>query len=120
MKSNSDFRYDLEVGVGYENKLAGVLGLEKERVEVKRDFKATSTGNIFVEYMSRGKKSGISTSDAEWYCYWLSEEHLIFVTTKMLKALCRPYLNTRRDVVGGDSNTSKGILLPLTVFTVQA
>ena len=30
-----------------------------------------------------------------------------------LKKLCRPYLNTKRDVKGGDDNTSKGILLPI-------
>jgi hypothetical protein len=30
--------------------------------------------------------------------------------------MCRKYLNTSRDVVGGDSNTSKGILLPMEDF----
>jgi len=30
-----------------------------------------------------------------------------------LKDKCRKYLGTRRDVVGGDNNTSKGILLPV-------
>jgi hypothetical protein len=30
-----------------------------------------------------------------------------------LKSICREYLNTTKDIVGGDENTSKGILLPI-------
>ena len=33
--------------------------------------------------------------------------------TLELKIKCRKYLNTKRDIKGGDSNTSKGILLPI-------
>ena len=75
MIHNSDFRYDLKVGKVAEDLLANLL--ENKKVEVKRDMKAILTGNIFVEYESRYKPSGLS-------------------------------------IVGGDSNTSKGILLPLT------
>ena len=31
----------------------------------------------------------------------------------MIKNKCRAYMKTKRDIVGGDSNTSKGILLPI-------
>ena len=61
----------------------------------------------------RGKKSGIATSEAEWWCYWLSEHYAILIELSKLKTICRPFLNTNRDVKGGDSNSSKGILLPL-------
>jgi hypothetical protein len=27
--------------------------------------------------------------------------------------MCRKYIGTNRDILGGDSNTSKGILLPM-------
>lgn len=111
MTHNSDFRYDLEVGVKYEHALADVFA--GKRVEVKRDFLATKTGNIFIEYFSRGKKSGISVSQADYYCFWLSDSHCVLITTEMLKSKCRVYLGSERDVLGGDSNTSKGILLPL-------
>jgi hypothetical protein len=116
MKFNSDFKHDLEVGQAYENQLAHILGMNESKVEVKRDFKAMNTGNIFVEYFCRGKLSGIATSDADFYCYFLSDDHFIMTTTNRLKEMCRPYLSTKRDVVGGDSNTSKGILLPLENF----
>jgi hypothetical protein len=71
------------------------------------------TGNIFVEYESRGKKSGISKSEAEYYCYAFGDTfHL--VKTQDLKDRCRKYLGTSRDTYGGDNNSSKGILLPIT------
>ena len=37
----------------------------------------------------------------------------IDIKTEKLKELCRKYLNTKKDVLGGDENTSKGILLPI-------
>jgi hypothetical protein len=113
MKHNSDFRYDLEIGLTFETKLYELLG---KKIEVKRDFKCLETGNIFVEYRSRCNPSGIATSEADYYCYWLSDYHFIMIEKDELKKLCRKYLNSNRDVLGGDSNTSKGILLPLTDF----
>jgi len=113
MNFNSDFRYDLKIGVEFETKLYELLG---KTIEVKRDFKALNTGNIFIEYQSRGKLSGIATTQAEYWCYWLSDFHLILIETEELKKMCRIYLNTKRDVSGGDNNTSKGVLLPLTDF----
>jgi hypothetical protein len=106
----SDFRYDLEVGQIAEKELASVLANEK--IEVKRDMMAAKTGNIFIEYSSRGKPSGIATTQAKYYCFAIDELY-IFVPTNKLKDLVRPYLFTNRDVVGGDNDTSKGILFPL-------
>ena len=113
MNYNSDFRYDLQIGQNYETSLYELLG---KKIEVKRDFKCLDTGNIFIEYESRGKKSGIATSEAEWWCYWLSEHHAILIELSKLKTICRPFLNTNRDVKGGDSNSSKGIKLPLKIL----
>jgi len=113
MEHNSDFRYDLEIGLQYETQFAELLG---KKIEVKRDFKCLDTGNIFVDYESRGHKSGISTSEAEYWCYWFSDDHCILIKTENLKQMCRKYVGTSRDVLGGDSNTSKGILLPTKDF----
>ena len=113
MKHNNDFRYDLEIGKTYENQLSELLG---KKIEVKRDFRCLETGNIFVEYESRNKPSGIATSEAFYHCYWLSDYHFIMIEKNELKKLCRKYIGTERDVLGGDMNTSKGILLPLHEF----
>ncbi len=113
MKHNNDFRFDLQVGKTYENQLAELL---QKKIEVKRDFRAIETGNIFVEYQSRNKPSGLATSEAHYWVYWLSENHFITIEKNELKKLCRKYLGTKNDVLGGDNNTSKGILLPLIEF----
>jgi hypothetical protein len=107
----SNFEYDLRVGQVKEFELAKIL--ENENIEVKRDLKAHLTGNIFVEYFSRGKKSGISNSKSNWYCFVISEYSFFFIKTEDLKIKCRMYLKTKRDVLGGDNNTSRGILLPI-------
>ena len=111
MNYNSDFKYDLQLGQLCEQQLGNIL--DNEKVEVKTDYQASDTGNLFIEYLSRGKESGIITTEATWFAFIVSNEKIILVSTNKLKKLCRPYLNTKRDVKGGDDNTSKGILLPI-------
>ena len=111
MEHNNDFRYDLKLGQIGEKYLAEIL--TNKKIEVKTDFKAMKTGNVFIEYRSRGKPSGISTSESDFYAFILSNELIILIEKEKLKSLCRVYLNSNRDVKGGDSNTSKGILLPV-------
>ena len=110
MEHNSDFKFDLKVGQVAEKELGEIFS--NCTIEVKRDLKALDTGNVFVEYMSRGKPSGLSTTEADWYCFNLGKKYHI-VKTKELKNMCRELYKTKRDIRGGDSNTSKGILLPI-------
>lgn len=110
MEYNSDFKHDLKVGIMKEKELGLIFA--SKTIEVKYDIQAPKTGNVFVEYASRGKLSGISTSEADYYCFCLGHTfHLIKL--EHLKKVCRKYINTNRDILGGDSNTSKGVLLPL-------
>tara|TARA_R100001244_G_scaffold131259_1_gene104292 strand:- start:123 stop:470 length:348 start_codon:yes stop_codon:yes gene_type:complete len=111
MDYNSDFKYDLYLGQLGEKHLGKILNNSK--IEVKTDYQATETGNIFVEYRSRNKPSGIVTTHAQWFAYLLSNELIILISTKKLTDLCRKYLGTKRDIIGGDSDTSQGILLPI-------
>jgi hypothetical protein len=110
MQFNSDFRFDLLVG----NEVEGQLGLilNGKRIEVKSDKRAHKTGQFFVEYESRGKRSGIATTQADYYCFEV-RGIFILVSVPTLKIIARKYIRTERDVKGGDSNTSKGILLPI-------
>ena len=112
MKHNSDFKYDLKVGMVAEKILAELL--ENKTIEVKRDLQAIKTGNIYIEYESRDKPSGLSNTQADFYCYFITDGRMFLIETEELKELCRKYIGTDRDRRGGDSNTSKGILLPLT------
>lgn len=110
MNYNNDFRYDLKVGQAKEEELGRIF--DSSTIEVKYDLQALQTGNVYVEYFSRGKKSGIATSQADYWCFAFgSTFHLI--SLEDLKSRCRKYFGTSRDRKGGDMNTSKGILLPI-------
>ena len=110
MDYNNDFKYDLKVGQIKEKELGEILN--SKTIEVKYDLQALKTKNVYVEYYSRGKLSGISKSIADYYCFCFGDT-LHLIKTSILKDKCRKYLNTNRDKKGGDNNTSKGILLPI-------
>ena len=111
MKYNSDFSHDLELGKKGENLLAKILLLKGDKIEVKTDLQATQTGNVFIEYKSRDRLSGLSTSKADYWAFLISNEQIIIIETNKLKELCKT--KGLRRVDGGDNNTSKGILIPL-------
>jgi len=111
MKYNSDFSHDLELGQKGENLLAKILLLKGDKIEVKTDLQATKTGNVFIEYQSRDRLSGLSTSKADYWAFLISNEQIIIIETNKLKELCKT--KGLRRVDGGDNNTSKGILIPL-------
>lgn len=109
METNGNFEYDLKTGIIAEKYISNILSNKK--IEVKKDELAKKTGNVFVEYESRNKPSGIATTKADFYCFVISNENIIFVETNKLKELCKQ--KRLRKVPGGDSNTSMGVLLPL-------
>lgn len=106
---NSDFRHDLEVGQLSEKFLADLL--ENRTIEVKRDFLAAKTGNVFVEYESRGRPSGIATSTADYWAFVLDDERIIMIPRGLLKVMAREAFEADRLATGGDSNTSRGVLV---------
>ena len=110
MDYNSDFKYDLKAGKETE-KLLGCI-LEEQKIEVKDDSaKSSKTGNVFIEFESRGKRSGIASSHADWWAIKTSEEAFVIVSAKKLKELARKYYKLNKVVRGGDSNTSIGVLI---------
>ena len=110
MEYCSNFRHDLEVGQLAEKALADIL--ENKTIEVKNDLKAMKTGNLFIEFMSRGKKSGIDKTEADYWCFCIGDV-FILLETKKLKELVEPLKGTAAERLGGDNNTSVGVLLPL-------
>ena len=109
-----DFKYDLKVGQLYEERLGEILG--DTSIEVKTDFEAYRTGNVFVEYESRGKRSGIAVTQAEYYAFIILDKcqeirSIVLIETERLKVIARKKLGTRYDISGGDDNTSKGVLV---------
>lgn len=113
------FDLDLKDGLKAESDLANILMDRGGKVEVKRDFKARETGNVFVELLHRGKPSGLSTTESEWWAVWVDEFHVFIVATAILKRKVHDHAkeNGFRPVYGGDDNLSQGVLLPVSKLT---
>lgn len=115
MKYNSDFKFDLKIGQLKEHEISQIFSNKK--IEVKTDFLAQETGNIALEYESRGKPSGISVTEADFYAYCLPlanfQNIIIFMEINELKRLAREYWSKGNIKKMGDENTSVSVLIPL-------
>lgn len=100
LEYNNDNRYDLKVKSPKGN---------IKTIEIKEDFTCEKTGNVGVEFECRGKPSGISTSQADWYIYKVhqpnKETKYYKITTPMLKWLIKERLY-HRIVSGGDPGSN--------------
>lgn len=116
MDYSRDFKADLTIGQEGEKFVAGFFSTGT-KVEVKTDYMAYKTGNIAIEYMSRGRKSGLSTTDADYWAFVLEGEYkkeiVLFIEITRLKKLANKYYKLGKVVSGGDYNTSEMILIPI-------
>jgi len=111
MEYCNDFKRDLRLGQETEKQYAELFN--GRDIEIKDDSKHSArTGNVFIEYESRNKPSGIATTQADYWAIKTSEHSFITISTKKLKEIARSYIGTDRDILGGDNNTSKGVLIP--------
>lgn len=115
LSRDSYFAKCLKFGKHNEDLLKKIL--EELRIEVKTDKIYKTTGNLFVEFQSRGKSSGINKTTADYWAFCLWSEGLklppfILVPTKELKKLIET--NKYKEVKGGDNYTSLGYLIPAT------
>lgn len=98
-------------GKEYDLKFATVDG--DITVEVKEDFMCKTTGNVFVEYETRGKESGIATTEADYFCYHLHRKDGVLVVLIPTERLKESIANKEysRTVCGGDKGSfTKGYL----------
>lgn len=123
MKHNNDFKYDLDVGKKGENIVASML--EGDKIEVKSEQTKMSrnwmtTGNCFVEYESRDKTSGLAHTEAKWWVInFMDGDELCFsafLSADRMKKIARRYYKEKGFVLGGDNNTSKGVLVPISAL----
>jgi hypothetical protein len=117
MLMNNDKRFDLDLAYGqvFEQKVAEILGQSKIEVKTEKD-KWKTTGNIVIEYESRGKPSGIITTEAD---YWLHNcaigDNIVFSLLLKVSTLRQHIAKQNpRSVRGGDDMTSKLYLIKLT------
>jgi hypothetical protein len=113
---NNDKRFDLDLQYGqvFEKKVADMLQNSKIEVKTERE-KWKSTGNIVIEFESRGKPSGIATTEAEYWFHNLALGEDIVMTLVIPTKILKNYIaqTMPRIVSGGDNNTSRLYLLNL-------
>ena len=115
MNFNSDFRYDLEVGKEGERIVDSLF--KDKLIEVKRDSWVGRSGNIAIEYESRGKPSGIATTQEDYWIIIFSKEYqdkvMYVFDTQLLKRVSREYFKQGKVKAMGDDNTSMAVLIPI-------
>ena len=90
----------------------------KIEVKTERDIWKT-TGNIAIEIRCRGKKSGISVTEADTWIHLLSYENnieggFIFSTKYLKDKIVDMHKNKEiKLVMGGDDNMSQMVLIPI-------
>ena len=110
--SVTKFTKDLSYGKKHEK----LVMKSMENFELKTDRMAHKTGNVYVEFQSRGRDSGISTSKSDTWIFKIvskGDRHLFSIhipLTRLKKLVSTDY----RVVPGGDKLTSRGYLVPLT------
>ena len=110
--SVTKFTKDLSYGKKHEK----LVMKSMENFELKTDRMAHKTGNVYVEFQSRGKDSGIKVSKSDTWIFKIvngKDTHLFSVQiplTRLKKLVNKDY----RVVPGGDNLTSRGYLVPLT------
>jgi hypothetical protein len=86
------------------------------KIEVKADRLARKTGNIYIEYESNKKPSGISTSTSNIYVYYIindsNDYNMYIIPTIELKEMidAKTYF---KKVSGGDGWRSRGYLFKI-------
>ena len=115
MNFNNDFRYDLEIGKEGERIVDSLF--KDKLVEVKRDSWVSRSGNIAIEYESRGKPSGIATTQADYWIIIFSggyQDKVMYVfETQILKEVSRECFKKGNVKAMGDNNTSMSVLIPI-------
>lgn len=119
--ARSGFDLDLAHGEAREGALGRILSLRYgDRIEVKSDGKARSTGNLFVEFRQKGRPSGIAVTEAEWWSTEVYDDVWIILPTVVLKRLASRAYHEGRTKLGGDGDLYEGILIPVAWLTDPA
>ena len=117
-----NFDIDLNFGQIYEEKIRELFeGEGSIEIKTERDIWA-DTGNIAIEIRSRGKPSGLSTTEAKWWIQVFTVDGdvkfmLMFRVDNLRKAVKYLYINELAPKInGGDDNTSELILVPISTL----
>ena len=113
------FEYkSFEIKKGFFKEYDIIFELEEQKelkVEVKADRRTKQTGNMVIEYESRGKPSGITTTEADKWVYFVDgTDDVYIIPTKILKKKIEKLKPPK--VKGGDNYTSMMYLFRKDIF----
>jgi len=115
----NNFDIDLAFGEIGEQKIEDLLsGKYKIEVKTERD-KWVSTGNIVIEISYKGRPSGLTATEADWWIHCLNINGnfvgALMFPVEELNAIVDKLLarGDARITYGGDGNHSELVLLPL-------
>jgi len=131
------FASDLKMGNEYEQKYLTMIDYDSYEIskgcfkpydikvmngditttyEIKADRMTARTGNVVIEYKCNGKPSGITSSEADYWVYFIvGTEEYIKIPTNVVRQfiLEKKYKNS---ISGGDGYRSHMYLFPKNVF----
>lgn len=120
---NPKFDLDLKFGEEYEKGLESLFKT-KGKIEVKTERDIwVDTGNIAIEIRCRGKKSGLSVTESDWWFHILTIDRkvkgMICLPVTELKNICKAMMKNKiaRKVMGGDDDKSEMLLIPIKELT---
>ena len=126
--NNKDFDFDLARGVKSEHSLAQILGLSKDKFEVKSEFGFwQKSGNICIELAYKGKPSGLRTTKAKYWVhrFMFNKDVCVgqwLVPVKNLKQIVKIFIkdnkNRKSQIIRmlGDNYQSRCVLIPMSEF----
>jgi hypothetical protein len=118
------FDFDLRRGQVGENYVGTILeSIASDSIEVKTDYGANRTGNLYVEFEQETQggnwvPSGIAASEAEYWAFAF-KDGVIFIKLDRLKEICRAFYHQDPERNVGyrprneKSNATRGIKLPV-------
>ena len=124
------FDFDVRRGQVGEEYVGTILeAIASGSIEVKTDYGANRTGNLYVEYEQETRAgdwrpSGIATSEAEYWAFAFMDG-AIFIKLEELKSICRDVYKQDPDRNVGyrpgneNSNASRGIKLPVSLLATR-
>jgi len=126
--NNKDFDFDLARGVKSEHSLAQILGLSKDKFEVKSEFGFwQKSGNICIELAYKGKPSGLRTTKAKYWVhrFMFNQDVCVgqwLVPVKNLKQIVKIFIKENKKRKSqiirmlGDNYQSRCVLIPMSEF----
>lgn len=131
------FKKDLKFGQQYEMLFCEIMGFTDYQIstgkfkeydiinnnikyEVKCDRLAAKTGNVAIEYECFNKPSGITTTQADYYVYFIlngQDYDLFVIPVNDIKEYIKNNSQKYKNVSGGDFSKSKMYLIKINEFT---